>query len=115
MEYFKPSEFACPCCKVVKVSPDLIEKLNELREAFGKPLVINSGYRCVQHNKAVGGARDSSHLTGEAVDINIHPFTGKEKHKLLYLAIWKFSGVGIAKSFFHFDVRPEANKALWVY
>jgi len=43
--------------------------LDPLREAFGKPIVVTSGYRCQKLNRAVGGAARSQHITGEAADI----------------------------------------------
>ena len=43
--------------------------LDPLREAFGKPIVVISGYRCRKLNRAVGGASRSQHITGEAADI----------------------------------------------
>lgn len=43
--------------------------LDPLRELYGKPIKINSGYRCSAVNKAVKGAANSQHLTGEAADI----------------------------------------------
>ena len=43
--------------------------LEPLREHFGMPVVVSSGYRCKELNKLVGGVRDSQHLTGEATDI----------------------------------------------
>lgn len=45
--------------------------LEPLRVAYGKPLYINSGYRCMQLNQAVGGVSNSYHLTGCAADIRI--------------------------------------------
>lgn len=48
----------------------LVEKvLQPLRDAYGMPLIVNSGYRCKELNKAVGGAPTSQHLKGEAADI----------------------------------------------
>lgn len=44
------------------------EALQVIRDAFGKPLVISSGYRCPALNKAVGGSPTSSHVYGFAVD-----------------------------------------------
>ncbi|MEG1140900.1 MAG: D-Ala-D-Ala carboxypeptidase family metallohydrolase [Clostridia bacterium] len=44
--------------------------LDPIREAFNKPIYINSGYRCSALNKAVKGAPDSSHLYGEAADLD---------------------------------------------
>lgn len=56
--------------EVVDNLTNLIENLLEpIREAWGKPLNVNSGYRCSALNKAVGGKPTSQHLKGEAVDI----------------------------------------------
>ncbi len=43
--------------------------LDPLREAWGKPIRVTSGYRCARLNKAVGGVPTSHHLTGKAADI----------------------------------------------
>lgn len=43
--------------------------LDPLRQAWGKPIHVNSGYRCPELNKAVGGVPASQHLLGEAADI----------------------------------------------
>ena len=45
--------------------------LQPLREAYGKPIHINSGYRCPELNKAVGGVATSQHQKGEAADLSI--------------------------------------------
>lgn len=44
--------------------------LDPLREAWGRPIYVNSGYRCPALNKAVGGATTSEHMTGQAADIS---------------------------------------------
>ncbi len=43
--------------------------LDPLREAWGRPIYVNSGYRCPELNKAVGGAPASQHVLGQAADI----------------------------------------------
>ncbi len=43
--------------------------LDPLRQAWGRPLTVNSGYRCPALNRAVGGAAASQHLLGQAADI----------------------------------------------
>lgn len=43
--------------------------LDPLRQAYGQPIVVTSGYRCAKLNKAVGGASSSQHVKGEAADI----------------------------------------------
>lgn len=47
-----------------------IEILEPLRLAWGKPIVVSSGYRCRKLNDAVGGAKNSQHLEGSAADIH---------------------------------------------
>lgn len=43
--------------------------LQPLRDAWGKPLHINSGYRCPELNREVGGVPTSQHVKGEAADV----------------------------------------------
>ena len=45
--------------------------LDPLREVWGGPIHVNSGYRCRALNKAVGGAAGSQHMRGEAADITV--------------------------------------------
>jgi uncharacterized protein YcbK (DUF882 family) len=55
--------------------------LDALREAWGRPLTVNSGYRCAKLNTAVKGSKTSQHMTGCAADIT----TGsKESNKKLF-------------------------------
>lgn len=42
--------------------------LQPLRDAYGKPITINSGYRCAELNKKVGGVATSQHTKGQAAD-----------------------------------------------
>jgi hypothetical protein len=50
----------------------LAEKVFQpIREHFGKPIHISSGYRSAALNKAIGGASSSQHCTGEAIDIDM--------------------------------------------
>lgn len=47
----------------------LADTLQIIRNAYGKPIIVNSGYRCPTLNKAVGGASNSDHKYGAAADI----------------------------------------------
>lgn len=52
----------------------VLKILQPLRDAWGQPLHVNSGYRCPKLNAAVGGAATSQHTKGEAADIKAeHP------------------------------------------
>lgn len=54
----------------VKSLKNLVVKLLQpLRVKYGKPMTVNSGYRCPNLNKAVGGVATSQHVKGEAADI----------------------------------------------
>lgn len=46
-----------------------LNRLNTIREQYGKPIYINSGYRCDELNVLVGGVKDSKHKSGLAVDL----------------------------------------------
>lgn len=59
--------------------------LDPLREAYGKPIVVTSGYRSEKLNRAVGGVRNSQHLTGEAADIRSVEDTPRENRRLFEL------------------------------
>ncbi|HPD98125.1 MAG TPA: D-Ala-D-Ala carboxypeptidase family metallohydrolase [Synergistales bacterium] len=67
--HFRLVEFQCRCCGCVKLHPELLAKLEILREAWKSPLLLTSGYRCPNHNKTVQGVEGSLHLLGQAADI----------------------------------------------
>lgn len=67
--HFSLREFQCRCCGAVMLSALLLEKLEALRTALGRPVVLTSGYRCRAHNSRVGGAPSSLHMRGMAADI----------------------------------------------
>lgn len=46
-----------------------LERLNTIRENYGKPIIITSGYRCDMLNSLVGGVKDSYHKKGLAADL----------------------------------------------
>jgi uncharacterized protein YcbK (DUF882 family) len=57
--------------------------LDPLREKYGKPIKVNNGYRCLNHNLAVGGATQSQHMKGEAADIAPMDGDASELEKLV--------------------------------
>ena len=61
-----------PTQEVVENLKLLCENVLEyIRVRFGKPITVNSGYRGPALNKAIGGAKNSQHMTGQAADIEI--------------------------------------------
>ena len=60
---FKVREFACKDgTDPVFVDTELVRILQTVRDHFGTPVVITSGYRTPSHNKKAGGKADSQHL-----------------------------------------------------
>lgn len=57
----------------------MTECLDKVRHHWGKPIGVNSGYRSPELNRAVGGAKNSQHLRGEACDITTGSITGNRK------------------------------------
>lgn len=119
MAYFELKEFECKCkdkyCEgklpQMRMNPTLIQALNRIRQELGKPIRVNSGFRCTDHNAAVGGVPHSTHRTGYAADIVCDDM---DKLKELIEAEKEIKGIGIAKTFIHVDVRPGPRKT-WTY
>ena len=112
--HFSKKEFACKCgCGFNTPAPELVEKLEKLRELCGnQPLHINSACRCEKHNAKVGGSPNSQHKLGHAADVR----------KILGISIDEmarkaeragFNGIGKYDSFLHVDVR--GTRARWDY
>lgn len=113
-KYFSVKELACSHCNVNGMQQPMLEKLDLFRVRWGKPLVLTSAYRCEFHNKAIGGAPNSQHVKGLAVDVTWSSYTGKEKAALLKLAMEIFTGIGLHKQFLHVDDRP-GEQLVWFY
>lgn len=108
--YFKRSEFACRCgCGTSTVDAELLQVITDVREKFG-PVVINSGHRCVKHNAAVGGAKNSMHTTGKAADIRIPGVSPARVWSYLTSKYEGKYGIGQYDSFTHIDVRDTAAR-----
>ena len=106
-EHFTKREMACKCgCNKIEYDPKLLVKLEIVRDMLGGvPIIINSGYRCVKHNKDVGGVPDSQHLKGKAADIRIN---GNMEELYYFLDIvFKKNGLGRYENFFHVDTGPR--------
>ena len=113
-ENFNLQEFECthPDHRHVRVDSELVEKLQELRERLGLPMIINSGYRCPERNEQVGGAENSQHLFGKAADVSLHnqAMSGQDISSLARGI--EFTGIGLYDNFIHLDVR-DGKPAKW--
>ncbi len=107
-EHFSQAEFACRHCGRVEVDPGLVRALEILRVLAGAPIRIVNGYRCAEHNQAVGGAVSSRHLFGHAADITIPGYTMLEAYVLAeQVSALARGGIGIypESGSVHVDVR----------
>lgn len=69
IKYFKKQEFACKCgCGLNNMDLKVVKVLDQIREHFKNPILVTSGSRCKKHNRDVGGAENSKHLYGKAID-----------------------------------------------
>ena len=100
--HFEAWEFLCPDCGRLILDEGLIEKLEQFRRTIKCPIHIISGYRCPEHNAAVGGAEHSYHLVGQAADIRVVNIDRAKHYARQY-----FNGVGFYNNHIHVDNRKE--------
>ena len=115
-KYFSSKEFENSTDKVFYIHPLLLELLDKVREDFGEPLVITSGYRSPEHNAKIGGSKSSQHCLGKAADLRPKNFT-KENLDKLYLICenyFKAVGDGRHRGFVHVDIRDDKIRR-WTY
>lgn len=124
MNYFTDKELECPETGIVKLHPGFLDHLNELRDAFDKPMVVNSCCRSKKHNENIGGHPRSLHVFDQpfhsthgcmAIDINTEGWSGTEKARFVYLALKNKWSVGIAKTFIHIDRRVDIKMKQVLY
>jgi uncharacterized protein YcbK (DUF882 family) len=92
--YITKKDYACHHCGKLPpfYEPDypsiiheiLFDRFKQIRDSWGKPLHIDSGYRCQEHNKAVGGEEWSVHCFGLALDLGVD--NEEEVHQLVHVA-----------------------------
>lgn len=108
-EHFSEGELSCRCCGrgVEKISPRLLELLEELRESIGGPIEISCAYRCPHHNAEVGGVPNSQHVLGTAADVQTpnYEHCHTPEQLLWYCEQLPFDGLGLYDWGVHVDVR----------
>lgn len=89
----------------------LAAEFEAVRAVCGQPLVVLSAFRTAEHNRAIGGARNSQHVQGRALDVK--PPKGWTVARLYDvirsragMAASAINGIGIYGGFVHFDIRP---------
>jgi zinc D-Ala-D-Ala carboxypeptidase len=115
---FSAQEFNCSHCGQNEMKPEFMAKLQKLRETYGAPMKVTSGYRCPQHPIEVKKARPGAHASGQAVDIGVQ---GSDAHTLLRMALEAgFTGIGVQQKgtgrFLHLDtLEGDLRPTVWSY
>lgn len=136
MKYFSISEFErsekATEYKIDNTAPDkarasieaLVDAvLDPLRERWGKPLTVTSGYRCPKLNKIVGGTATSHHLTGTAADISTGNYVDNARlfhliidmHLPFTQLIWEKGDKRVGPSWVHVSYDPDNVKRQILY
>ena len=124
--WFRTKEFSCKCsnsdCIKNKISKELIDRLNTIREETASPIRVHSAYRCEKYqthlresgvNTVV--AQKSQHELGNAADISSSRLTSSELYNVCKRY---FDSLGKANNFTHVDLRPAKPggvKREWLY
>jgi hypothetical protein len=95
--------------------PDHMDKLVAARIRAKIPFIINSGSRCKDHNKTVGGSVTSDHCTGYGSDIQAR--SGRAKWLIIEaLVAVGINRIGIGKDFIHAGTDPRnPERVVWAY
>lgn len=110
--YITREEYQCRHCR--KLPPDFDDHMHPMiydilfgsfeviREAYGKPIYISSGYRCPLHNSFIGGKPLSAHLFGLALDLK----TGQDTEQVYQIIQTEVPDLRVGKyqTFLHIDI-----------
>lgn len=116
---FTEEELRCKGTGMLRLHPGFLDRLQELREAYGRPMPITSGCRSREHNARERGARSSLHIC----DAEVHPgmqgtlavdvaTTDAKGRGDLFALAWQMGwsvGWGGARRFLHLDLRTMLN------
>lgn len=80
-----------------------MDRMDAIRELWGSPIYVNSGYRCDKLNKKVGGSATSFHRKGLAMDITTH---NRETNKELF---------NLIRAKFQFDLLIDEQDYSWIH
>ena len=115
-----PEVYNIPSHEAIANLKRLCGWLEELRKRSGTPIRINSGYRSPQLNRKIGGAANSNHLTGCAVDIKVAGMEQALRYAVILLdysdeSKQEFDELLIERNrygaiWLHFAVRPKDNR-----
>lgn len=104
--HFSPEEMACKHCGVLSVDTEFMDRLEDLRHEYGRPMPVHSAYRCPEHNVAVSSTGPNGpHTKSRSIDVGVR---GEDAFDLIALAPkFHFTGIGVSQKgagrFIHLD------------
>ncbi len=114
---FTEDEFRCKHTGKCEMRPEFMEKLQQLRTLYGKPMRVTSGYRDRTHPAEVNKPTTGEHSTGCAADIAVE---GHDALRLVRLALeLGFPRIGVQQKgggrFIHLGTNPNFPSTIWSY
>lgn len=112
---FTLNELKCKCggkyCSGFPVgfSYELLRQLQDIRNHFGRAVIITSAVRCNQHNKNVGGISNSKHKQGRAVDFYVKGVSYSSLNRYVNSMPYKNYKYNICGSVMHYDINPPED------
>lgn len=99
---------------MIGLNDSLMSKLDNARQVAGVPFIITSGLRTPEHNMEVGGAIDSAHLKGLAVDLQCSD--SLNRYAMIYgLYFAGFKRIEICKAHIHVDIDESKDQRVMFF
>lgn len=105
----------CRCGCGLDINKELFDKILLAEQNSGIKFRVDSGARCIQHNKNEKGSPTSSHLKGIAIDISV---ASDRERSIVIKAMLRvgITRIGIAKTFIHGDIdNTKSANVMWMY
>lgn len=116
---FSEAEMRCRQTGECGMHPDHMARLQRVRDEFGKPMPVTSGYRSPRHSIEAAKSAPGVHTTGRATDVGV---CGADALELVGIAIKHgFTGIGVnqrgGSRFIHLDDAPSGfpRPMIWSY
>ncbi len=109
---------SCEKCagKICKITQDTLNKVQKIRDVYGHPLIVTSGYRCKNHPAEAGKSSEGSHQKGVAVDFKcLDGYDAARIIRAAFDADVGLCGFAYGPGFVHLDFDDEKGFRTWRY
>ncbi|MCD7900294.1 MAG: D-Ala-D-Ala carboxypeptidase family metallohydrolase [Bacteroides sp.] len=116
-KYFQEIEFmrCIPACSLQNMDQEFMNRLDQLREEAGIPLVLNCAYRSYKWEKSKGRSGKGDHPQGKAADLRCRD--SATRYKILRAAFKvRFTRIGVSDTFIHVGMGKDLpEEVVWMY